>query len=212
VTYGGETAVGSRLLAASFVTSVYDHTKAPRDRRPAVAIAGRSNVGKSTLINSITEGKKIAKVSGTPGKTQALNFFLVDDRFYLVDLPGYGYAKVPADVKRSWASLVETYLTENQQLRGLVFLIDCRRDFQEDDRTLLQWVVSRELPFLIVMTKTDKLSRSQLSPAIGNISELIFGDRQAGNLIPFSAKTNLGRNEVIQWIRQVAAAPAKIGS
>jgi GTP-binding protein len=170
-----------------------------------VAIAGRSNVGKSTLINSITQGKKIAKVSGTPGKTQALNFFLADSRFHLVDLPGYGYARVPAAVKKSWGVLVEGYLTGNPNLKGLVFLVDCRRDLRPDDMTLLEWVVNRELPFLIVLTKADKLSRNQLNQAVRKMRRLIFGDEDQGNLIPFSAKNKLGNKEVLQWIRKVAA-------
>lgn len=197
--------VRSGLLAASFITSVYDHRKVPPENRKAVAIAGRSNVGKSTLINSITEGKKIAKVSSTPGKTQALNFFLADGKFHLVDLPGYGYAKVPKEVKKSWGVLVEGYLTENPNLEGLVFLVDCRRELQPDDMTLLEWVVSREIPFLIVMTKADKLSRSQLNQAVRKMRRLIFGDENQGNLIPFSAKTNLGKKEVLQWIRKSVA-------
>jgi GTP-binding protein len=197
--------VGSGLLSANFVTSVYDHRKVPFDSRSAVAIAGRSNVGKSTLINSITEGKKVAKVSGTPGKTQALNFFLTDNRFYLVDLPGYGFAKVPLEVKKSWGSLVEGYLTESRNLRGLVFLIDCRREFQKDDMTLLEWVLNRELPFLVVMTKADKLSRNQLVQTVRKMKTLIFGDDEMAQLIPFSAKSNLGKKEVLQWIRKVVA-------
>jgi len=197
--------VRSGLLSASFVTSIYDYRKVPSERRKAVAIAGRSNVGKSTLINAITEGKKIAKVSGTPGKTQALNFFLADGKFHLVDLPGYGFARVPPEVRKSWGRLVEGYLTENPDLRGLVFLIDCRRELQPDDLTLLEWVVNRELPFLLVMTKADKLSRSKLNQAVRNMRRLIFGDENAGNLVPFSAKTNLGKKEVLQWIRKVVA-------
>jgi len=197
--------VRSGLISAQFVTSVYDHREIPSDTRKAVAIAGRSNVGKSTLINSITEGKKIAKVSGTPGKTQALNFFLADNKFYLVDLPGYGYAKVPPKVKQSWATLVEGYLTENRNLRGLVFLVDSRRELRPDDVTLLEWVVNRELPFLIVLTKADKLNRNKLMQAAGEMRKVIFGDEKIGDLIPFSAKTNLGKKEVLQWIRKVVA-------
>lgn len=189
------------LITAQFVTSVYDHTKMPRDRRKAVAIAGRSNVGKSTLINTITAGKKIAKVSSTPGKTQALNFFLADDKFHLVDLPGYGFAKVPPDVKRQWGVLVEGYLTENPDLCGLVLLLDCRRTIQSDDMTLLEWVVYRELPFVIALTKADKLSRHQLNQAVYKMRKLIFGDIETGDLIPFSASSGMGKKEIIGWIR-----------
>jgi GTP-binding protein len=197
--------VSSNLISAQFVTSVYDYRKTPGENRKAVAIAGRSNVGKSTLINSITEGKKIAKVSSTPGKTQALNFFLADDKFHLVDLPGYGFARVPAEVRKSWGVLVEGYLTEDRNLRGMVFLIDCRRELQPDDRTLLEWVVNREVPFVIVLTKADKLSRNQLQQAVRKMKKLIFGDESLGDLIPFSAPAGLGKKEIIRWIRKIVA-------
>lgn len=191
------------VLSANFVTSVYDHRKTPSDIRPAVAFAGRSNVGKSTLINSITEGKKIAKVSRTPGKTQALNFFMADNRFYLVDLPGYGFAKVPPAVKKNWGKLVEGYLTEDRHLRGLVLLLDCRREIQKDDIMLLDWVVNRNLPFALVMTKADKLSRNQLVQTVRKMNQLVYGEEEDGTLIPFSAKSNLGKKEVLQWVRKV---------
>lgn len=195
--------VGSGLLAARFVTSVFDCGKVPADNRSAVAVAGRSNVGKSTLINCITEGRNIAKVSATPGKTQSLNFFLAEERFYLVDLPGYGYAKVSAETKKMWGKLVEEYLTGDPRLRGLVFLIDCRRQFEKDDLMLLDWVVNRPLPFLIVITKADKLTRSQLNTTVSGYRKLIFG-KEDGQLTPFSVRSGLGRKEVIQWIRQIA--------
>lgn len=191
------------LIKAGFIASYYDHGKIPSDRRPAIAIAGRSNVGKSTLINCITEGKKIAKVSQTPGKTQALNFFLADDKFYLVDLPGYGFAKVPIKVRKSWGVLVEGYLSNDQNLRGLVLLIDSRRRLQPDDVTLLEWVVNREVPFLIVLTKADKLSNSKLATTVREMRREIFGDSE-GALIPFSSTKNRGKKEVLQWIRKAS--------
>jgi len=193
----------SALFAARFVSSVFDHRKAQSDNRPAVAFAGRSNVGKSTLINCITEGKKIAKVSSTPGKTQSLNFFIIEDRFYFVDLPGYGFAKVPPEVKKTWGKLVEGYLTEDTHLRGLVLLIDCRREFQPDDLTLLKWVVDRQLPFVIAMTKSDKLSTSQLQRTVLEMNKKIFGAQSEESVIPFSAVTNRGKKEVVQWIRNL---------
>ncbi|MCK5125348.1 MAG: YihA family ribosome biogenesis GTP-binding protein [candidate division Zixibacteria bacterium] len=197
--------MGVSLLAAKFVSSIYDNNKVPSDNRSSVAVSGRSNVGKSTLINTITQGKKVAKVSSTPGKTQALNFFITDDKFYLVDLPGYGFAKVPLAVKKSWGKLVEGYLTGDPSLKGLVMLLDCRREIQPDDMTMMQWVINRDLPFVIVLTKTDKLSKSRLIQTVRKMKKNIFGDENAGNLIPFSARTNLGKNEVIQWIRKAVA-------
>ena len=197
--------MGRGLLSAAYVTSVFDHAKAPSDRRPTVAFAGRSNVGKSTLINGITEGKSIARVSSTPGKTQSLNFYIVEDRFYLVDLPGYGYAKVPVEIKKSWGKLVEGYLTASPSLRGMVFLIDCRREVQPDDKMLLNWVTSRRLPFLIVVTKADKLTRNQLEQALRSIRETVLRDDDNGELTAFSSRTKLGHEEVVRWVRQVVA-------
>lgn len=193
----------SALFAARFVSSVYDHRKVPSDNRPVIAFAGRSNVGKSTLINCITEGKKIAKVSATPGKTQSLNFFMVEDRFYFVDLPGYGFAKVPPEVKKEWGRLVEGYFAEDTHLRGLVFLIDSRREFQPDDLTLLKWAVDRQLPFVIALTKSDKLSTSQLRRTVQAMNQKIFGAQSEESVIPFSAVTNRGKKEVVQWIRNL---------
>ncbi len=195
----------SGLISARFVTSVFDHTKAPTDHRPAVAFAGRSNVGKSSLINAITEGKPIARVSSTPGKTQSLNFFLADDRFYMVDLPGYGYAKAPHAVKDSWGKLVDGYLMNSPFLRGLILLVDCRREFQPDDRLLLEWIEPRQLPVMIVLTKTDKLTRNQLDKVVATMRRDIFGRDENGELIPFSTKTGQGKKEVLQWIRRAAS-------
>lgn len=194
--------MASGLISARFVTSVFDLAKTPGDPRPAVAFAGRSNVGKSTLINGITEGKSIARVSGTPGKTQCLNFFLADESFYLVDLPGYGFAKVSKKIRESWGALVEGYLTADRHLRGLLFLIDCRRDFAEDDALLLDWVRARQMPFLIVMTKADKLTRNHLNEAVTSMRRAIFGNADSGDLIPFSSTAGLGKKEVLHWIRR----------
>jgi GTP-binding protein len=197
--------MGSGLISARFVMSVLDYTKAPTDRRPAVAIAGRSNVGKSSLINSITEGKAIARVSSTPGKTQSLNFFLAEDHFYLVDLPGYGYAKAPHKVKDSWGRLVEGYLMNSPYLRGLIILVDCRREYQADDRMLLEWIAPRKLPIAAVMTKTDKLTRNELEKAVTALRRDMFGHDEGGDLVPFSTKTGVGKKEVVQWIRKAAS-------
>ncbi len=195
----------SGLLSASFIASIYDYGKVPSDRRPSVAFAGRSNVGKSSLINSITMGKNIAKVSQTPGKTQALNFFIVEDKFYLVDLPGYGFAKVPEKVRKEWGKLVEGYLTHDPSLRGLVLLLDCRRELNDDDITMIEWVAERDIALLPVLTKTDKLSRNQLNQKIFKTRKELYGDDHEGDLIAFSTKTNAGKKEVLQWVRKAVS-------
>jgi len=123
----------------------------------------------------------------------------------LVDLPGYGYAKVPVEIKKSWGKLVEGYLTASPSLRGMVFLIDCRREVQPDDKMLLNWVTSRRLPFLIVVTKADKLTRNQLEQALRSFREVVLRDDDNGELTAFSSRTKLGHEEVVRWVRQVVA-------
>ncbi len=148
---------------AEFATSVFRMDQLPRDGSPQVAVAGRSNVGKSSLLNKLWNRKGLAKVSGTPGKTRSLNFFRIDDTFYFVDLPGYGYAKVAKSVKATWGSLIEQYLTTGQELAGLLLLLDSRRDPTDEDRQLINWLVDRRLPVLAVITKADKVGRDQLN-------------------------------------------------
>lgn len=164
----------------------------PKDRLPQVAFAGRSNVGKSTLLNKLVGRHKMAKVSSTPGKTRALNFFLVNNRFYFVDLPGYGYAKVPEQVRESWGELIETYLTQAESLKGLVLLLDCRREPTGEDLELIEWLARRELPTLMVVTKIDKLNRDKSNRKIHQV------EKQLGlPAIGFSSLTGVGKRELM---------------
>jgi GTP-binding protein len=146
-------------------------------------------------LNRLLGQRKLAKVSATPGKTRSLNFYLINDRFYLVDLPGYGYAKVPKKVKAGWGKLIENYLTKEKRLIGLVFLMDCRRDPTEEDRQLLDWLAQRRLPALVAVTKADKVNRDQLNRKVRRVEEEL-------NLmaIPFSIKTGLGKNELARAV------------
>ncbi len=157
-----------------------------------MAFAGRSNVGKSTLLNKLVGQHKMAKVSSTPGKTRALNFFLVNNRFYFVDLPGYGFAKVPDKVRESWGELIEGYLTESPYLKGLVLLLDCRREPAGEDLQLMEWLARRELPTLMVVTKMDKLNRDKSNRIIHQV------EKQLGlPAIGFSALSGLGKKELL---------------
>ena len=151
-----------RIHSAEFLLSASTKRQFPAETLPEIAFAGRSNVGKSTLINSLLNRKKLVKTSATPGKTQLINFFKVNDKFYFVDLPGYGYAKVPESVRCKWKNLVEAYLSERKTLRNVVLIIDSRHSPTIQDRQLLEWLKYFQRPSLIVASKIDKLKRGQV--------------------------------------------------
>ena len=178
-----------------FVGSFYKYDQLPKDRRPHIAFAGRSNVGKSSLLNKLTGLKKLAKVSSTPGKTRSINMFLIDEAFYFVDLPGYGYAQVSKTERASWAKLIETYLDKSPNLIGLLLLIDCRRDITAEDIDLIEWMAGRGLPCLPVLTKADKLTRDKLNRAVKKM-ETDYGLQS----IPFSIVSGAGKKEVLSAV------------
>ena len=151
-----------KIHSAEFLLSASTTKEFPAGKLPEIAFAGRSNVGKSTLINSLLNRKKLVKTSATPGKTQLINFFKVNDKFYFVDLPGYGYAKVPESVRRKWQNLVEAYLRERKTLRNVVLIVDSRHNPTIQDRQLLEWLKYFQRPSLIVASKIDKLKRGQV--------------------------------------------------
>ncbi len=130
---------------------------------PEIVLAGKSNVGKSSLINHLLGQKKLAKTSATPGKTQLLNFFLVDEKFLLVDLPGYGFAKAPPGAIEKWSHAIDSYINQRPTLKLMLLLIDCRRGFSEEDFSLMAWAAQKPLPLLVIYTKTDKLSSAEKS-------------------------------------------------
>lgn len=171
--------------------SFYKYAQLPKDNRPQVAFAGRSNVGKSSLLNKLTGRKKLAKVSNTPGKTRSLNFYLVNEKFYFVDLPGYGYAKVSKTEKAEWAKLIEEYLERSENLIGLIVLLDCRREPNDDDLRLIQWLDQKELPGIAIITKADKLSKEKIKRKVQQVETDI-----GLPAIPFSILTGQGKKEI----------------
>jgi len=158
-----------KIRSAEFLLSASTTKQFPAETLPEIAFAGRSNVGKSSLINSLLNRKKLVKTSATPGKTQLINFFKINDQFYFVDLPGYGYAKVPESVRNKWKNIVDAYLSERKTLRNVVLIIDCRHNPTEQDRQLLEWLEYYQRPSIIVASKIDKLKRGQIQKHLQKI-------------------------------------------
>lgn len=187
------------IKEAEFVKSVFDLKELPQDNLPQIAFAGRSNVGKSSLINTLVNQKNLAKISKTPGKTKALNFFKINNRFYFVDLPGYGFAKVSKAVKTGWGDLIENYLKNSSNLKGLVQILDSRHTPTEDDLEMLEFLKFINLKYLLVLTKSDKLSSKELTANAERFKQMLSNDK----LVFFSAKTKEGRNKILGWIKDL---------
>lgn len=187
-----------KIISAEFVKSAFSPKDYPPDTLPEVAFAGKSNVGKSSLINTLLNRKKLARTSSTPGRTQSLNFYLVNQKMSFVDLPGYGFAHVSKDVRRSWKPMVERYLAERQALKLVVVILDSRRVPSDDDMNLLAWLREQALPTLVVLTKIDKLSRSQRAAQLRDLVKVLMVDPD--EIVVFSATTAEGKDTVWQKI------------
>lgn len=177
----------------------------PENTLPEIAFAGKSNVGKSSLINAIMNRKSLARTSAQPGKTQTINFYNVNEAFYLVDLPGYGYAKVSEEVKAKWGRMIERYLQTSKQLRAVFLLIDIRHEPSANDRLMYSWIMSQGYHPIIIATKMDKLKRSQIQKAVKIVREGLEASKETV-IIPFSAETKQGREEIYAVIDQLLAA------
>lgn len=169
----------------------------PKTGRPEIAFAGKSNVGKSSLINGLMNRKSLARTSAQPGKTQTINFYNVNDVMYLVDLPGYGYAKVAQSVKEKWGRLIERYLNQSKELKAVFLLVDIRHDPTDHDRTMYEWIVHNGYHPIIIATKLDKIKRSQEAKHLKAIRQGL-GVLPGTRIIPFSAQTKQGRDEIWQ--------------
>jgi GTP-binding protein len=173
---------------------------------PEIAFAGRSNVGKSSLLNKLLKRRSFARVSKTPGRTREINFFKVNDAFLLADLPGYGYAKVSKTRSAEWGPLIEAYLRSTKQLRGVVQLLDVRHDPTEDDRQMLDFLADVSVPVMFVATKTDKLSQAAATRRVQELAIMLQVDED--HIIPFSAQTGVGRDELAEAISGLLAPEA----
>ena len=174
-------------------------SRLPENRLPEIAFAGKSNVGKSSLINAVMNRKSLARTSAQPGKTQTINFYNVNDTFYLVDLPGYGYAKVSEEVKAKWGKMVERYLRQSRQLKAVFLLIDIRHEPSANDRQMYDWIISQGYHPIIIATKLDKLKRSQVPSALKTVREGLKAGKET-IILPFSALTKQGREEIYEVI------------
>jgi GTP-binding protein len=181
-----------KITSAEFVKSAFDKSHLPTNGLPEIAFLGRSNVGKSSLLNSLLGRKGLARTSNTPGRTQSINYFLINDAFYFVDLPGYGYARVSKAMREDWGKLARDYLTDREQLVLSIQLIDARHEPTKLDRQLNEWLVVNQKPFVIVATKADKLSSNQLKKQINVIENTVA----AVEVIPYSSVTGKGKDNV----------------
>jgi GTP-binding protein len=178
----------------------------PQSVLPEVAFAGRSNVGKSSLLNRLVRRKAFARVSHTPGRTREINFFKVNDAFVLADLPGYGYARISKARKAEWVPLIEGYLSASTELRGVVLLLDVRHDPSDEDRQMLDYLGELGTPTLIVLTKVDKLGARARAGQIANMAAVLSVDED--QLVPFSAETNEGRDELAAAVMSLVQQPS----
>lgn len=191
-----------KIKQAEFVGVFVDMNQLPTDQLPEVAIVGRSNVGKSSLINRLANRKNLAKSSSTPGKTRTINFYCFNRSWYLVDLPGYGFAKVSRREKAGWGKMIEKYLSGRKTLRGVILLVDIRHSPSVDDRTMKDWLEHHQIPFMVVATKADKLSRSARQKNLAMIRrELQLPMEQPP--LGFSAVSGEGLEELLQVLQEI---------
>jgi len=185
-----------KISSARFMKSTTRPDDFPRDQRPEIAFCGRSNVGKSSLLNTLTNVRGLARTSSTPGRTQTINFFVINESMYFVDLPGYGYAKVSKTVRESWGPMIEDYLRNREQLNLAVMIVDSRMAPTDSDVMMKQWLDRCRIPTTVVLTKTDKISNNQLHQALRQGTQIL----DTKEIIAFSAVTGAGKDAILARI------------
>jgi GTP-binding protein len=192
-----------KITSAEFVSSYADVNKCPKDGRPEFAFIGRSNVGKSSLINMLVNSRHLAKTSSTPGKTQTINHFIINDSWYLVDLPGYGYANASKTARAGFGRIIEEYVNKRDDLSGLFILIDSRLAPQPIDLDFIQWASRREIPIALIFTKTDKLKRNELQKNLANYKKTLQQHWEELPQIILTSSTNrTGKDELLSLIEE----------
>ena len=197
------------IKSASFVTSLAKYSEAPPISLPQLAVVGKSNVGKSSLINALCNRKKLCKISGTPGKTRLINVFLINEAFHLIDLPGYGFAKVDKKEKERWGQMMDRYFQDSTHLVHVLQLVDIRHDPTADDEVMGNYFREMGIPFTVVATKADKISRGARSKQLAPICRALLV--QPWEVLPFSSEDGTGRDELLQKIEQIMAPPLSSG-
>jgi GTP-binding protein len=188
-----------KITSAEFIKSAVWPPQYPLATMPEIAFVGRSNVGKSSLINTLVGRNNLAKTSNTPGRTQLINFFTINKKISFVDLPGYGFAKVPQSVKKDWGDMIEAYLRERQSLCLVVFILDIRRDPSADDLSLRDWLENYRIPYLYILTKADKLSNNQAIARKRAIEKILRVSSEKKPIL-FSAKTQKGKDDIWNFL------------
>ncbi|OGH94413.1 MAG: hypothetical protein A2039_03435 [Candidatus Melainabacteria bacterium GWA2_34_9] len=181
-----------RITSATFITSSTCLKNCPDFNLPEIALIGRSNVGKSSFINTLTNRKKLAKTSNTPGKTRLINFFNINEELIIADLPGYGYAKISKTEQEKWSKILEEYLKDREPLKAVIQFIDARHDVQNNDYQMREWLDFHKIPIITLATKTDTLSKNEAFRAIQNISKTLDTE-----VIEFSSKTGIGKDKIL---------------
>lgn len=183
-----------KITSANFIKCAFKREDYPPDTLPEVAFAGKSNVGKSSLINTLVNRKNLARTSSTPGRTQSINFFRINEKISFVDLPGYGFTKVPTEIKQQWKPMVETYLKSRKSLKLVVVILDSRREPSTGDINLLEWLQFFKIPALVVITKIDKISKNQRTNQKSLIKEQLA--LEESQVVMFSALNGEGKEEI----------------
>ncbi len=192
-----------KITSAEFIKSATDQAHFPADNLPEIAFAGKSNVGKSSLINSLVNRRGLAQTSSTPGRTRLINFFVVNGSLSFVDLPGYGYARVPEAMKKQWGPMIERYLLNRRSLRLVIVILDVRRDLSRGDLTLFEWLRFHNIPFIPVLTKIDKVSKNELAAKQRHIRKLLEME-EGSRVLAFSALKGEGKDRIWGEILQAA--------
>ncbi len=195
------------IKSARFISSFADMDKLPQDNKPELAVIGRSNVGKSSLINMLTGQKKLAKTSQSPGKTQTINHFMINDRWYLVDLPGYGFAKVSKVMREKWSLMIKNYLTKRETLCCVFVLIDSRLEPQKNDLEFIQFLGENGIPLSIIFTKCDKLSLGKVLSNVKKFEKAMLVDwEELPPMFQSSAENKLGKEEILSYFAEIIDA------